>query len=128
MVTGRDYMEKVMESGKYIYRVTVIWDYVSEGSGYPDAETSKLMEEATEALKEEFHRDDIAYLTGIYTGDGRREWVFYTRNMNIFNKVFNRALENRPVLPIIVEAEEDREWGEYREMKEISFIPEDETE
>lgn len=128
MVTGRDNLDKIISKGKCIYRVTVIWDYDAEPSGYPDKATSELMEQATDAMAEEFRKDDIAYMTGIYTGDGRREWVFYTSNMNIFNKVFNRALENLPVLPIVVEAEEDRDWEEYREMREISYIPEDETE
>ena len=46
-------------------------------------------------------------MTGIYTGDGRRDWVFYTQNLNIFGRVFNRALEPLEQMPLLIEAESD---------------------
>lgn len=69
-----------------------------------------------------------AYLTGIYTGEGRRDWIFYTCSLNIFGRVFNRALEALPLLPLRMEAAEDPEWEEYREMRANTYIPEDDDE
>lgn len=128
IVTGRDYMEDVMAKGKFLYRVTVEWDYHALPNGMPEDEDAHLMEQATDALQEEFRKDKIAYMTGIYTGDGRRDWIFYTQNLNIFNKVFNRALADLDTMPLMIEAEADPEWEEYKEMRSISFIPEDESE
>lgn len=58
----------------------------------PEDNDAEAVEKATDALLDEFKRDKVAYMTGIYTGDGRRDWVFYTQNLNIFGRVLNRAL------------------------------------
>lgn len=128
IVTGRDYMDEIIAKGKFIYRVNVGWNYNSLPDGLPEDEDAKLMEKATDALLAEFKRDKVAYLTGIYTGDGRRDWIFYTCNLNIFGKVFNRALETLDPMPLSIEAESDPAWEEYLEMKEISYVPENEDE
>lgn len=128
LVTGRDYLDEIIAKEKYIYRVTVSWDYHSLPSGMPEDDEARLMEQATDAFISEFKKDKIAYLTGIYTGDGRREWIFYTSNLNIFGRVFNRALADIEQLPLAIEAEEDHDWEEYREMREITYIPESEDE
>lgn len=122
IVTGRDRMKALMDSGKYCYRIEVIWRY---GDGMPDDETAVLLEQATEAMKTQFKKDRVAVMTGIYTGDGQRDWVFYTRSLGVFNKVFNRALEPLPTLPIVVEAYSDPEWEEYRNMREETYIPDE---
>lgn len=128
LVTGRDYMDDVVAGGKYIYRITVSWDYNRLPDGMPEDADAVLMEQATDALQAAFRKDKVAYMTGIYTGDGRRDWIFYTKNLNIFNKVFNTALAKLDTMPLAIEAESDPDWAEYKEMKEISYIPEDESE
>lgn len=128
LVTGRDYMDEIIEKGKYIYRITVSWDYNRLPNGMPEDGDARQMEKATDALQEAFKKDKVAYMTGIYTGDGRRDWVFYTKNLNIFNKIFNMALSDLDQMPLVIEAEEDRDWEEYKEMRDICYIPEDETE
>lgn len=128
IVTGRDYLDTIKESGKYVNRVEVSWNYESDSSGMPCEADAKLMEQATDALMAAFKKDKVAYLTGIYTGAGRRDWVFYTKNLNIFGKVFNRALEELDTMPLLIEAESDPDWDEYREMREASYIPENEEE
>lgn len=128
IVTARDYLDDIISKGKFIYRVTVKWIYDSLPSGMPTDESSIILEKVTDALINEFRRDKIAYLTGIYTGDGERDWIFYTQNLNIFSRVFNRALENIEPLPLQFEADEDPEWEEYREMRNISYVPENDDE
>ena len=69
-----------------------------------------------EALATEFKKDPVAILTGIYTGAGERNWVFYTRSVNIFGRKINEILAPFELLPITLYAEKDPEWNEYREM------------
>jgi hypothetical protein len=80
------------------------------------------MEQAHDALVEAFDKDPIAVMTGIYTGDGQRDWVFYTLSTNIFGRKLNEALASLPVLPITIYCENDPEWAEYAEMREASEI------
>lgn len=116
LVTGRRAMDNVIETGLYHFRIEVTWRYQGDNKGLPVFADSSIMEQVTDALTDCFDRDPIAVLTGIYTGDNERNWVFYTRSLNIFQRKFNEALTPFPALPLQFEAEEDPDWQEYREM------------
>lgn len=116
LVTGRRSMDNVIQTGLYNYRIEITWPYQGDAKGLPNYADSKMMEEITDALNESFDRDPVAILTGIYTGDGQRNWVFYTRSLHIFQRKFNEALSPFETLPLQFHAEEDPNWEEYREM------------
>ena len=122
MVTGRRDIENFKNNPKFNIRIEVTWKYNSDISGMPDFETSSLMEEVQTAIENSFKKDPIAVLTGIYTGDGERNWIFYTLSTNIFGKKFNEALQSFELLPITIYAEKDPEWNEYQEMKSLTEI------
>jgi hypothetical protein len=88
----------------------------------PDDKTAELMGHVTDALNAAFDKDPVAVLTGIYTGAGERNWVFYTLSTNIFGRKLNESLAELPLLPLEISAENDAEWQEYDEMREISEI------
>lgn len=122
MVTGRRDVEKFRDNPKYSIRVEVSWKYDGESNGMPDTATSQLMEEVHDALLAVFAKDPVAVMTGIYTGDNRRDWVFYTLSTHIFQKKINDALAAFPLLPLEIYAENDPDWAEYAEMRELSEI------
>lgn len=127
IVTGRDGVDALRLSGKYRYRVELTWRYPCGDDGMPSREESELMEQADEALKTTFRKEHKAgVITGIYTGDGQRDWVIYTPSLKLFGSVLNRALSALPQLPLEISAEEDPQWEEYEMMRENSYIaPED---
>lgn len=125
IVTGRKDLEAVYQSGKFVYRVEITWKYHPDNMGMPDFATSSLMEKVTDALNDSFNADPVAILTGIYTGDGERNLVFYCRSLNIFQRKFNEILSPFPTLPLSFQAFNDPEWEEYHEMRETE-IPDDE--
>ena len=88
----------------------------------PDTPTSTIMEAVQDALQKVFTKDPVAILTGIYTGDGERNWIFYTTSIHIFEKKINQALAPFDLLPITIYTENDPEWLEYEEMKDASEI------
>ncbi len=122
MVTGRRGIEQAKESGKYNIRVEITWKYQGDASGMPDTPTSTIMEAVQDALQKVFTKDPVAILTGIYTGDGERNWIFYTTSIHIFEKKINQALAPFDLLPITIYTENDPEWLEYEEMKDASEI------
>ena len=122
MVTGRRDIENFKNNPKFNIRIEVTWKYNSDISGMPDFETSSLMEEVQTAIENSFKKDPIAVLTGIYTGDGERNWIFYTLSTNIFGKKFNEALQPFELLPITIYAENDPDWSEYQEMRSLTEI------
>lgn len=123
IVTGRDDVDKYRLSGDYRFRVNVSWRYNSLPDGFPEEGDAVLMENVTEVLHKTLKKNKAVVMTGIYTGDGCRDWVFYTKNLNIFQSVFNRALAEMETIPFEIEAEEDCGWEEYMEMREGSYIP-----
>ena len=122
MVTGRRDVDKFRNNSWFNIRVEISWKYDGDASGMPNYETSTLMEQVQEALEAEFKKDPIAILTGIYTGDNERNWVFYTLSTHIFGRKLNEALVNFELLPITIYCENDPNWNEYQEMKELSEI------
>lgn len=117
MVTGRRITDEIIASGVFNDRIEVTWKYQPNSKGLPDFATSSLMEKVHEAISDEFRKDPVAILTGIYTGAGERNWVFYTRSVNIFGRKLNEILAPFELLPITIYAEKDAEWNEYREMR-----------
>lgn len=122
MVTGRRDVDEFRRNPKFRIRVEVTFKYEGDASGMPDESTARIMEEVHDALECEFDKDPVAVLTGIYTGDGERNWVFYTLSTHIFGKKLNQALADMPLLPITIYTENDPDWNEYAEMKELSEI------
>lgn len=117
MVTGRTDVARFRDNPRFNIRVTVSWRYGD--SGMPDTATSLLMQDVAERLVREFAADPVAVLTGIYTGAGLREWVFYTLSLNIFGRKLNERLADLPLLPLQIEAESDPAWHEYTEMSQV---------
>lgn len=118
MVTGRSDVGEFRSHGKYNVRVEVTWPYECGPDGMPSEADSALMEQAQDAMQSAFLADPVALLTGIYTGDGERTWVFYTLSVNIFGRKLNEALADMPLLPISIYCENDPGWEEYAEMAE----------
>lgn len=124
IVTGRRDMDAVIAAGKYNDRVEVTWRY--GGNGMPDDDVAERMEAVTEALRAVFAADPVAVLTGIYTGAGERNWVFYTLSLPIFGRKLNEALASMPVLPLEFYAEHDPQWQEYAQLRETEIAVDDE--
>ncbi len=122
MVTGRRDIDTFRKNPRFNIRVEVTWRYQSDSTGMPDEATSKLMEDVQDAMQAEFIKDPVAVLTGIYTGAGERNWVFYTLSTHIFGRKINECLAQFDLLPITIYTENDPDWAEYDEMKAASEI------
>lgn len=121
MVTGRRDISAFRSNPRYCIRIEVTWRYDGDSTGMPDKATSELMEQVQDALTAEFTRDPVAVLTGIYTGAGERNWVFYATSTHIFGRKINEVLADFPVLPLTIYAENDPDWSEYAEMSEAEI-------
>ena len=118
IVTGRLDVAKYRSRERNSIRVEVTLPYTPAGElGFPDEETARLLEEMTDSFEAHLDGKNTALLTGIYTGAGERNWVFYTFSTESFNGFLNRALAPFPLLPLKIYAENDPEWAEYDEMR-----------
>lgn len=117
-INGRLDLEAFKNSGKFNERVEIYWHYEKGFNEMPHDEEGPRMEEVLECLKKAMEKDKLAILTGIYTGNGERTLVFYTRTSRVFGERLNEALAPFELLPIELYVEKDREWNEYNEMLE----------
>lgn len=121
MVTGRADVEKYRSRERNNIRVEVTMPYTTAGPlGFPDEASAALLGEITDAFHAALKGKNTAMLTGIYTGAGRRDWVFYTFSTESFNGFLNRALAEFPQLPLTIYTENDPAWAEYDEMRAIA--------
>lgn len=121
IVTGRTDVSKFREKSRYNIRVEVTLKYTPGGPlGFPDDSTAELLEKITDSFQAELKGKTTAILTGIYTGAGERNWIFYTFGTESFNGFLNRALAPFPQLPLEIYAENDPDWAEYEEMRSVT--------
>ncbi len=116
MVTGRSDVKKFRDNPRFNIRVEVTWPYNGDASGMPDVATSTLMEQVQDALEQAFAADPVAVLTGVFTGDDERNWIFYTLSTHIFGRKLNEALIGFDLLPLQIYCENDPDWAQYDEM------------
>ena len=118
MVSGRRDIDRFRDNPRFTIRITISWVYSdAPDAGMPSDADASIMEQATDALQAILAADPVAVMTGIYTGAGRRDWVFYTLSTHIFQKKLNEALAPLPLLPLQITAENDSGWEEYAEMR-----------
>lgn len=122
MVTGREDVAKFRDNPRFNIRIEITLPYKPKENGMPSDQEAELLEKVLDGLNKEFDKDPVAVLTGIYTGAGERTMVFYTLSVPIFNKKLNLGLQDLPLLPLKITAENDPDWAEYKEMYELSKI------
>ena len=121
IVTGRFFVDAYRAKPKNCIRVEGSMKYKSAGElGFPDDDTAELLEQATDAMQAELKGKTTALMTGIFTGAGQRDWVFYTFSTDVFGSYLNRALAKLPLLPLEIYAENDTEWAAYDEMLSVA--------
>lgn len=120
IVTGRRDVDKFRKNPKFSIRVEISLPYTETPGGMPSKDDEKLIADITDRLAMTFEKDPVAVMTGIYSGDNQRDWVFYTLSTNIFQKKLNEALADLPLVPLRIYAENDPEWNEYSEMRQAT--------
>lgn len=116
IVTAITDVTKFRSKPKYAIRVEITLPYSADTLGFPEAKDAELLETITTNFEKLLKGKNTAILTGIYTGAGERNWVFYTFNTDIFNRFLNHALAELPLPPLRITAENDPDWAEYDEM------------
>lgn len=115
-VSGRIGIDEFRLSGKFRERAEVTWKYDTDAKGMPDEATAELMENVMSVLRRAMEKNKLAILTGVYTGAGERNMIFYTRNIPAFGNTLNEALSVFELLPLTIYTEKDPDWQEYAEM------------
>ena len=96
--------------------IVISWLFETEnGTGMPTDEVLNQMEDFENLLDDALVEKGTARLMTVFTGEGVREWQFYTDDEEFFMRKFNEAMADKPVLPLEIEALEDENWDAYKD-------------
>ncbi|WEA01011.1 DUF695 domain-containing protein [Mucilaginibacter sp. SJ] len=114
LVRYRPYLSNFFETGVYLQRMDVTWNYESfDPSLLPPADEMLLMGQVEDALVDILEDDYQSILAFVFTGENERWWAWYTTDIDVAGDRLNDALSAFDELPISITVIEDPEWEEY---------------
>jgi hypothetical protein len=97
----------------YPYLINVYWPYKAENEGgMPNADSNDAQIEFEDAL-ERLDIAGISHLMLVVTGNGRKEWFWYVKDIDDWMNQFNASLAGKPVYPIQIENRHQPDWSQY---------------
>jgi hypothetical protein len=94
--------------------LAIRWDYPPAGGGMPAEETQRRMDELESLLEQALEGNSL--LTAVVTGDGVREWQWYTRDVGEAMERINQALGELEPFPIALSRRADPDWTAYQQL------------
>jgi hypothetical protein len=93
-------------------RIIITWNY--EGAkGMPNADTNGRMIEMEDVLDPAVSANALSTLSLVSTGNGLKEWIYYTKSEAEFLARLNAALGPLAAFPIEIYVEKDPTWKSY---------------
>jgi hypothetical protein len=115
-VRYRDDLPSEKELKKLDTLIQVSWFFEpADGALMPPDEILDQMEDFENLMDEVIVEKGTARLMAVFTGEDVREWLFYTDDEEFFIKKFNEAMDGQTVLPLEIEAFEDKDWNAYKD-------------
>lgn len=109
-------MENVPEGQKesdFPNLINIYWPFELEvNNGMPNSQTNEnqiAFEDAIESLDQ----NGVSHLMLVVTGNGRKEWIWYVKDVDSWMNQLNEKLKGHEVYPIEVEIEQDPKWSTY---------------
>lgn len=98
--------------------VSITWAYDGEATaGMPSRGVYDRIEGFEQVLFAALDAEDFATEAAAITGNGARQWRFYTADAEDFIARFTAALAGETVYPIELEAIDDPEWQGLRDIQ-----------
>jgi hypothetical protein len=94
--------------------IAVSWPYeAARDNEMPSQEVVEQMGQFEELVETALETARQAFLSVIVTGNGVREWQWYSRDPNETMELVNEALAGRDPFPVEFSLQEDPEWEAY---------------
>lgn len=93
--------------------ISIYWPYTpANDGGMPDAEANEAQIVFEDAL-EHLDTQGVSHLMLVVTGNGRKEWHWYVKDIDGWMQALNDALAGKPVFPIEIANAEQPDWSLY---------------
>ena len=97
---------------EYPDRVILVWKYSSD-SGMPIVAERERMDRLEDLMLPAVEARGQAVLVLVSTGEGFREWIYYTKSESAFLDRLNETLKTTPRFPIEIHTAPDPGWSTY---------------
>jgi hypothetical protein len=110
----RPFLKDFISTNRYTKRLMFSWQYNSEHpSLMPSDKELELMGNVENALVDSLEKDVQSVLAFSYTGQNKKEWHWYSSDLDEAEIRFNKALSKFGHFPIAIASEDDPDWNEY---------------
>ena len=105
------------EAAAFPFLLSATWSYRPNEFGLPSAEEMESMDKFEDALASSLEGSQIAHLMVILTGDGERDWLWYTCGEEDAMRQLNQALKGHERYPVQFSVQKDRAWKAYAQFE-----------
>jgi hypothetical protein len=103
-------------STKYPHLIVITWRYKGTANGMPDKTTGEKMVLLEGLLDKKLEPPGSALMTAVVTGNGVKEWQWYSRDEKETMRFLNEALSGQSVFPIQISLDDDPAWQAYHQL------------
>ena len=108
------------EQAKLTNLVLITWNYQpKDESGMPSEKDAEKMERFEDLMDAGVVETGFGRLMTVFTGEGLKEWQFYTGDEEVFMQKLNETLGGEEVLPLEIEVFEDENWDGYDDYRKL---------
>jgi len=109
-----------VEVDEFPYLVCVVWAYEPVvDNGMPGGEVAERQATFEDALDGFIENGGDSEHMVVVTGNGRKEWLWYARDVDDWIEGFSEALSDLPPFPVEIEGYDSEGWRAYKELKQV---------
>ena len=106
-----------VERAAFSFLLSATWTYQPNEFALPSANEMELMDRFEDALASALETSHTAHLMVILTGNGERDWLWYTSGEAEAMRHVNQALKGHQPYPVQFSVQKDRGWKAYAQFE-----------
>jgi hypothetical protein len=110
IIRTRSRMPALPDREIYDKLVIITWPYAENESGMPLTDERQAMYRLEDAIEQSIEPSGLAVQAVSMTGNGKKEWRYYTYDTDEFMAKLNKELAGHPAYPIDIQTFEDSNW------------------
>ena len=116
IIRTRSKLPSLPDMAIYEHLIIISWPYSANESGMPQHEDNQNTIRFEDALEKALEAKGLGVQAACITGNGSKEWRYYTYDTGEFMSRLNQGLTGHPVYPIELKMFKDPEWGALAEL------------
>ena len=117
LIRYRSQRPQGVDTAAFPFLLSATWTYQANETGLPAPEEQELMAKFEDASESALEASQTAHLMVILTGNGERDWLWYTCGEAEAMRQVNHALKGHRRYPVQFSVQQDRRWRAYAQFE-----------